>query len=85
MDDDGELHEQILQRLVVPLLSGLKSGAMLLADRGYDADWIRGLANQHGALQPNAPARTRKSVQCDKTAGQGHTRSGRMTWHLMKK
>ena len=22
------------------LLSGLKSGAMLLADRGFDADWI---------------------------------------------
>jgi hypothetical protein len=27
----------------------LKSGSMLLADRGYDADWIKTLARQHGA------------------------------------
>ena len=35
----GETHDN---RLVFTLLSGLKSGAMLLADRGFDADWIRG-------------------------------------------
>ena len=34
----GEAHDN---RLVLTLLSGLKSGAMLLADRGFDADWIR--------------------------------------------
>src|SRR5262247_745530 len=34
----GEAHDN---RLVTKLLSRLKSGAMLLADRGYDADWIR--------------------------------------------
>jgi transposase len=34
----GEAHDN---RLVTELLSDLKSGAMLLADRGYDADWIR--------------------------------------------
>ena len=28
-------------RLAGKFLSRLKSGAMLLADRGYDADWIR--------------------------------------------
>jgi hypothetical protein len=32
---------------------GLKSSGinlpLLLADRGYDADWIRNLANQYGA------------------------------------
>jgi hypothetical protein len=30
-------------RLAGKLLSRLKSGTMLLADRGYDADWIRSL------------------------------------------
>ena len=33
----GEAHDN---RLVAKLLSRLKSGTMLLADRGYDADWI---------------------------------------------
>jgi transposase len=36
----GEAHDN---RLVPKLLSRLKSGSMLLADRGYDADWIRAL------------------------------------------
>jgi transposase len=31
-------------RLAGKLLSRLKSGTMLLANRGYDADWIRALA-----------------------------------------
>jgi hypothetical protein len=31
------------------LLSRLKSGSMLLADRGYDADWIRELATKKDA------------------------------------
>ena len=34
----GEAHDV---RLAGKLLSRLKSGSMLLADRGYDADWIR--------------------------------------------
>ena len=29
------------------VLSRLKPGTMLLADRGYDADWIRALVRQH--------------------------------------
>ena len=37
----GEAHDN---RLAEKLLSRLRSGAMLLADRGYDADWIRTLA-----------------------------------------
>jgi transposase len=37
----GEAHDN---RLADKLLSRLKSGSMLLADRGYDADWIRALA-----------------------------------------
>src|SRR3954464_12547614 len=42
----GEAHDN---RLASKLLSRLESGSMLLADRGYDADWIRGLVRQHGA------------------------------------
>jgi hypothetical protein len=34
----GEAHDN---RVALPLPSALKSGAMLLADRGCDADWIR--------------------------------------------
>jgi hypothetical protein len=36
----GEAHDN---RLAGKLLSRLRSGTMLLADRGYDADWIRPL------------------------------------------
>jgi transposase len=41
-------------RLVSKLLSRLKSGSMLLADRGYDADWIRELAMKKGAHGPTS-------------------------------
>lgn len=42
----GEAHDV---RLAGKLLSRLKSGSMLLADRSYDADWIRELAMKKGA------------------------------------
>src|SRR6516225_4234568 len=42
----GEAHDV---RLAGKLLSRLKSWSMLLADRGYDADWIRELAMKKGA------------------------------------
>jgi hypothetical protein len=42
----GEAHDI---RLAGKLLSRLKSGSMLLAGRGYDADWIRELAMKKGA------------------------------------
>lgn len=41
----GEAHDV---RLAGKLLSRLKPGSMLLADRGYDADWIRELAMKKG-------------------------------------
>jgi hypothetical protein len=40
-------------RLAGTLLSRLKSGTMLLADRGYDADWIRALVCQSSASDAN--------------------------------
>jgi transposase len=42
----GEAHDN---RLCAVLLIGLHPRTMLLADRGYDADWIRALASQQGA------------------------------------
>ena len=53
----GEAHDN---RLAGKLLSRLKAGSMLLADRGYDADWIRALAARKGALA-NIPARCNRS------------------------
>jgi transposase len=57
----GEAHDN---RLVLTLLSRLKSGVMLLADRGYDANWIRTLANQNGAWANIPPKRNRKEPIC---------------------
>jgi len=39
----GEAHDN---RLAGSPLSRLKAGSMLLADRGYDADWIRALVTK---------------------------------------
>ena len=46
------------------LLSRLKSGTMLLADRGYDADWIRDLVRQRGAWANIPPKRNRTEALC---------------------
>jgi transposase len=57
----GEAHDN---QLAAKLLSRLRSGSMLLADRDYDADWIRALARQHGAWA-NIPAkRNRTEALC---------------------
>jgi len=53
----GEAHDN---RLADKLLSRLKSGSMLLADRDYDADWIRALAARKGAFA-NIPPRCNRS------------------------
>ena len=42
----GEAHDN---RLCARLLAGLRPEALLLADRGYDADWIRRFVAQQGA------------------------------------
>ena len=53
----GEAHDN---RLADKLLSRLKSGTMLLADRGYDADWIRALAAERG-VWANIPPRCNRN------------------------
>jgi transposase len=57
----GEAHDN---RLVIELLSDLQSGAMLLADRGYDADWIRAFASDRRAWANIPPRRNRKDPIC---------------------
>ena len=57
----GEAHDN---RLAGKLLSRLRSGTMLLADRGYDAGWIRTLARQHGAWANIPPKRNRTETLC---------------------
>ena len=55
----GEAHDN---RLAGKLLFRLKSESMLLADRGYDADWIRELAMKKGRRMGQHPAE-KKSQQ----------------------
>lgn len=57
----GEAHNN---RLCSVLLSALLPQTMLLADRGYDADWIRELARQQGAWANIPPKRNRKDPIC---------------------
>ena len=57
----GEAHDN---RLVLTVLSALKSGAMLLADRGFDADWIRAFVSEHGAWANIPPRRNRTEPIC---------------------
>jgi len=57
----GEGHDN---RLAGNLLSRLKPGTMLLADRGYDADWIRALAAKRGAWANIPPRSNRNEPIC---------------------
>ena len=57
----GEAHDN---RLCSVLLSELSPRTMLLADRGYDADWIRALASEQGAWANIPPKRNRKEAIC---------------------
>ena len=47
----GEAHDN---RLCSVILGALLPKTMLLADRGYDADWIRELARRQGAWANNS-------------------------------
>ena len=57
----GEAHDN---RLCSTLLSGLTPRTMVLADRGYDADWIRALVNEQGAWANIPPKRNRRQPIC---------------------
>jgi transposase len=57
----GQAHDN---RLCSVLLKGLQARTMLLADRGYDADWIRTLVHQQGAWANIPPKRNRREAIC---------------------
>jgi transposase len=57
----GETHDN---RLCSVLLTRLQPRTILLADRAYDADWIRALASQQGAWANIPPKRNRKEAIC---------------------
>jgi transposase len=57
----GEAHDN---RLAGKLLSRLQSGSMLLADRGYDANWIRDLTMKTGAWANIPPRSNRRDPIC---------------------
>jgi hypothetical protein len=54
----GEAHDV---RLAGKRFSRLKPGSMLLADRGYDADWIRHLAMKKGAWRTSPEKQSQRS------------------------
>jgi transposase len=57
----GEAHDN---QLCPALLAGLRPRAMVLADRGYDADWIRAFIAQQGAWANIPPKVNRKDPIC---------------------
>jgi transposase len=57
----GEAHDN---RLCSVLLSALLPQTMLLADSGFDADWIREFAGQQRAWANIPPKRNRKDPIC---------------------
>ena len=74
----GEAHDN---RLAGKLLSRLKSGSMLLADRGYDADWIRALATKraHGPTSRREAIATSRSASARISTAPGTWSSGSST------
>jgi len=71
----GEAHDV---RLAGRLLSRLKSGSMLLADRGDDADWIRELAMKKGASASASALSRRPSIpgRCSANGLLAHASAG---------
>jgi len=57
----GQAHDN---RLCSVLLRYLPRRARLLADRGYDADWIRAFVTERGAWANIPPKRNRKDPIC---------------------
>jgi transposase len=57
----GEAHDNRLCRV---LLAGLQPKTTVLADRGYDADWIRALVSEQGGWANVPPKRNRRYPIC---------------------
>jgi transposase len=70
----GEAHDNGLCSI---LLSALLPQTMLLADRGYDVDWIRELAHQRGAWANIPPKTKSQSPDLLQPLSQSRTQSDR--------
>lgn len=57
----GQQHDATV---AADLLDDLKAGQMLLADKAYDADWIRSMVNDKGAWANIPPRVNRKDPIC---------------------
>ena len=57
----GQVHDI---RAAGELLAGIKDGQMLLADRAYDADWLRTMIAERGAWANIPPKSNRKAPVC---------------------
>jgi transposase len=56
----GEVHDVTCAEA---LLGGLEKGAVVIADKGYDADRVRAHIRAQGAI-PNIPNRTNRKKKC---------------------
>jgi transposase len=77
----GEAHDN---RLASERLSRLKSGTMLLADRGYDADWIRAFAAEKGVWANIPPRSNRKRTDLLKPVSLSCAQLGRTVLNKIK-
>ena len=57
----GQVHDS---RAAPALLEGLDANSVVLADKGYDADWIRAMIEQRHAAPNIAAKSTRKQRFC---------------------
>ncbi len=57
----GETHDS---QAAAELLEGIAKGETVLADRAYDADWIRNMLNARGAWANIPPKSNRKEKLC---------------------
>jgi len=58
---EGQLHDI---KAAEELLEHMRQGQMLLADRAYDADWLRDFIYQRGAWANIPPKSNRKNPVC---------------------
>ena len=57
----GQQHDATV---AAELLDDMRAGQMLLADKAYDADWIREMLNERGAWANIPPRSNRKDPIC---------------------
>ena len=67
----GEAHDN---RLCSVLLAGLRPQTIVLADRGYDADWIRQFVREQGVWANIPPKKNRTSPIKGGQNSAGHAR-----------